>query len=141
MMSLQHISFLLRYKSSFRMECGTLLAIANYTYPMVFATRWNGILISFLQECAQWLTATSKINAAEKIVKKAAKQNKVDFDTVWHITLKETSTQQVANPVNETNLNGRNFTLSEECYHRYVYSMGCRRKISKQYYANVGDSW
>ncbi|XP_014770572.2 organic anion transporter 3 isoform X2 [Octopus bimaculoides] len=62
----------------------------------------------YLQESVRWLTATSKINAAERIVKKAAKQNKVDFDTVWHIALKDTSTQQASSPVNETNLDGRN---------------------------------
>ncbi|XP_036362900.1 solute carrier family 22 member 8-like [Octopus sinensis] len=87
--------------------------LKDYSWNMLFLfnAALSGYFIVdfiFLEESTRWLIATSKINAAEKIVKKAAKQNKVDFDTVWHITLKDTSTQQTASPVNETNLDGRN---------------------------------
>eukprot|EP00106_Octopus_bimaculoides_P003018 XP_014770460.1 PREDICTED: solute carrier family 22 member 6-like [Octopus bimaculoides] len=55
----------------------------------------------FLEESLRWLFANSKIKAAKKIIKKAAKQNKVDFNNVWSITLKDVSNDDV-NPVNET---------------------------------------
>eukprot|EP00106_Octopus_bimaculoides_P002920 XP_014770362.1 PREDICTED: organic cation transporter protein-like [Octopus bimaculoides] len=87
--------------------------LKDYSWNMLFLfnAALSGYFIVdffFLQESVRWLIATSKINTAEKIVKKAAKQNKVDFDTVWHIALKDTSTQQASSPVNETNLDGRN---------------------------------
>ncbi|CAI9730421.1 solute carrier family 22 member 8-like [Octopus vulgaris] len=55
----------------------------------------------FLEESLRWLFANSKIKEAKKIIKRAAKQNKVDFNNVWSITLKDVSKETV-NPANET---------------------------------------
>ncbi|CAI9730414.1 solute carrier family 22 member 8-like [Octopus vulgaris] len=85
------------------------------------------------EESVRWLIATSKMKAAEKIVKKAAKQNKVDFDTIWHITLKDTSTstQQTASPVNETNLDGRNCESNVEANAKAVVNQS-QLEVEKQ---------
>ncbi|XP_014770444.1 solute carrier family 22 member 4 isoform X5 [Octopus bimaculoides] len=62
----------------------------------------------FLKESLRWLFANSKVKAAEKIVKKAAKQNRVDFDKVWRITLTDSSRPATDGHVNETSLECRN---------------------------------
>eukprot|EP00106_Octopus_bimaculoides_P003107 XP_014770549.1 PREDICTED: solute carrier family 22 member 5-like isoform X2 [Octopus bimaculoides] len=61
----------------------------------------------FLKESVRWLFANSKVKAAEKIIKQAAKQNKVDFDKVWSITSENTS-QEVDGHMEETSLECRN---------------------------------
>ncbi|CAI9730423.1 solute carrier family 22 member 8-like [Octopus vulgaris] len=62
----------------------------------------------FLKESLRWLFANSKVEAAEKIVKKAAKQNKVDFDKVWRITFTDSSQPEVDGHVKETSRECRN---------------------------------
>ncbi|XP_052827547.1 organic cation transporter-like protein [Octopus bimaculoides] len=62
----------------------------------------------FMEESLRWLFANSKIKTAKKILKKAAEQNKVDFDNVWNITLKDASKQQAVSHVNETSLESQN---------------------------------
>ncbi|CAI9730415.1 solute carrier family 22 member 8-like [Octopus vulgaris] len=62
----------------------------------------------FMEESLRWLFANSKIKAAEKIIKKAARQNKIDFDNVWSLTLKDTSKQQAASHGNEASHEIRN---------------------------------
>ncbi|XP_014770414.1 organic anion transporter 3 isoform X1 [Octopus bimaculoides] len=60
----------------------------------------------FLEESVRWLFANSKIKAAEKIIKKAARQNKVDFDEIWCTFVKDTALQETGQ-VNETSLQSR----------------------------------
>ncbi|XP_014770494.1 solute carrier family 22 member 6-A [Octopus bimaculoides] len=62
----------------------------------------------FMEESLRWLFANSKIKAAEDILKKAARQNKIDFDNVWNITLKDASKQQVDSHVNEASHESQN---------------------------------
>ncbi|XP_029643317.1 solute carrier family 22 member 8-like isoform X2 [Octopus sinensis] len=108
----------------------------NWNALFLFNAALSGYFIVdfiFLQESVRWLIATSKMKAAEKIVKKAAKQNKVDFDTIWHITLKDisTSTQQTASPVNETNLDGRNCESNVEANAKAVVNQS-QLEVEKQ---------
>ncbi|GAB1607451.1 solute carrier family 22 member 8-like [Argonauta hians] len=42
--------------------------------------------IFFLEESVRWLFANSKIKEAKKILKRAAKQNNVNFEEVWSVT-------------------------------------------------------
>ncbi|CAI9730417.1 Hypothetical predicted protein [Octopus vulgaris] len=58
-------------------------------------------------ESIRWLFANSKVKAAEKIIKHAAKQNKVDFDNIWSMTSENTS-QEVDGHMKETSLVCRN---------------------------------
>ncbi|XP_036362877.1 organic cation transporter-like protein [Octopus sinensis] len=58
----------------------------------------------FLEESVRWLFANSKVKSAEKLIRRAAKQNKVDFDDLWNIALKDSSTQEAANLMSESSL-------------------------------------
>ncbi|CAI9730425.1 Hypothetical predicted protein [Octopus vulgaris] len=62
---------------------------------------------SFLEESIRWLFANSKIKKAKRVIKTAAKQNRVDFERIWSIALKETSLREVSGHVNENFCNSR----------------------------------
>ncbi|XP_014770340.2 organic anion transporter 3 [Octopus bimaculoides] len=57
---------------------------------------------SFLEESIRWLFANSKIKKAKRVMRTAAKQNKVDFERIWSIALKEKSLHEVSGHVNES---------------------------------------
>ncbi|XP_052827535.1 organic anion transporter 3-like isoform X2 [Octopus bimaculoides] len=61
----------------------------------------------FLKESIRWLFANSKVKSAKRIIRNAAKQNNIDFDSVWNITLKDTSVQHADGHMNETSLEYR----------------------------------
>ncbi|XP_036363281.1 solute carrier family 22 member 8-like isoform X2 [Octopus sinensis] len=61
----------------------------------------------FLKESIRWLFANSKVKTAKKIIRNAAKQNNIDFDSVWNITLKGTAAKHSDGHVNETCLEYR----------------------------------
>eukprot|EP00106_Octopus_bimaculoides_P003119 XP_014770561.1 PREDICTED: organic cation transporter-like protein [Octopus bimaculoides] len=62
----------------------------------------------FLKESIRWLFANSKVKTAKKIIRSAAKQNNIDFDSVWNITLKDTTVKHSDGYVNETSFEYRN---------------------------------
>ncbi|XP_036363277.1 solute carrier family 22 member 8-like [Octopus sinensis] len=63
--------------------------------------------IFFLEESIRWLFANSKIKKAKRVIKTAAKQNRVDFERIWNIALKEMSLREVSGHVNENFCNSR----------------------------------
>ncbi|GAB1607452.1 solute carrier family 22 member 8-like [Argonauta hians] len=56
----------------------------------------------FLEESIRWLFANSKLRSAKKIVKKAARQNRIDFDNVWQLTSKDSPKPEASKPASET---------------------------------------